>query len=956
MERVLIQSKRKKRVLFFILALFLIVSAGIVTWMKASGFWDSSAAVHVKDKDIENSTLAIGTHLIYLGSMTDELYELATASAEESSQQNIYYKSELADGVWYDITDAGSLLDITTDGKVVSADVIEELFFEYHTKSDGVTYDLRNNQSICIFDLNDPYDLWNMEELLPLRTQYSIFNERDELSKSDEINKDSCDLFWATDVQNERTKEYDEQLQALQKYFEQLTAADGDPDMIDMVEKIMGKVDSARRALVFKQLHDDDINVLLSRLEGKNPGKESNAEGTVNAMEDNEEGEEDSEFQVDTELVTSASDSQGNLNDSLLTHQNNMLTEGDTLFSRVEYKYGNSLIQHAKDKDYASCDGDVAALIALNNINEEIVIDPESEVKILDDELIRQSEASFLAGLSAGVSSDYATAKQNKLSVAVLNSYLTRQQTDVSGKLSEFEYYLSAKIERITDEQAKEMLNQRLSDIGAVYDVIQADEFQSSATIVVDDYKLWLMDTLSELLSGEGDAELEKLQADYEAAKANYQEALDVGDLQAAKKYGAELEAIQGKIDDAEQRYVDILTGEGSTDAEKAAAEAMLSDDSAAKQIVELKKEAEKALNDGNLTDLNAALDGIGALAASNPDLAKSALDDLTKQVAQKMMETDSTSDDGKSMLKDLNDSLNKIADIAAENSSGLFGDTTEQEIVEKIVDGLDQSLLGDDASLSDVKSFDDLFGLLAGSGSQNGDSGSSNSAKDDSGKDDSDKDGSDKDGSDKDGSGKDDSDKDSGGNDSSGESGSDSSTLPNVVGVDQLNGQGLEQSVVVGVALARYFDEFKTDGAYDGRLNDFLDTLFNQKNPYVYRKPDRKSKVFVPTENLAACLNYRYVFNQTQKKATLAKDTKSTVYEFRAFSNIVKKTVGKEVTENVMTNPTKFRKMVYVDVDYLESEFECSAVYIKNTSYGVILTNDMNDEVTKLLDLLISE
>lgn len=934
MERVQIQSKRKKRVLLFGLALFLIVSAGIVTWMNASGFWDSSAAVHVKDKDIENSTLAIGTHLIYLGSMTDELYELATASAEESSQQNIYYKSELADGVWYDITDAGSLLDITTDGKIVSADVIEELFFEYHTKSDGKTYDLRNNKSVCVFDLNDPYDLWNMEELLPLRTQYSIFNEKDELTKADEINKESCDLFWGTNVQNEKTKEYDKQLAALQKYFEQLTEYDADPDMIDMVEKIMGKVDSARRALVFKQLHDDDINVLLSRLEGKNPGKESNVSGTVDAMDDNEEGEEDSEFRVDTELVTSASNSQGNLGDSLLTHENNMLAEGDTLFSRVEYQYGSSLIKHATDKDYAACDEDVTALIALNNINDELVMNPENEVKILDEELIRQSEAAFLAGLSAGVSADYTTAKANKFSVAVLNAYLKKQQTEVSGKLSEFEYYLSARIERITDEQAKEMLHDRLENIQTVYDVVKKDAFEASATSVVDDYKLWLMDTLSGILAGEGDDELEKLEADLEEAKENYQEALDAGDLTGAKKFEAEISAIKSKIDALEQRYIDILTGKGSTDAEKAAAEAKLSDDSAAKQIMELKKDAQKALNDGNITDLNAALDGIGALAGNNPDLAKSTLDDLSKQIAQKMVGTDSTSDDGMGTLKDLNDSLNKIADIAAENSGGLFGDTTEKEIVEKIVDGLDKSKLDSDASLSDVKSFDDLFGLLAGNGSGGDGSGGTGTGGDGSGGDGSGGDGTGGNGS--------------GGNGSGGDGSSGN-------GVDLLSKFGFDQSIVVGVALARYFDEFKTDGEYDGRLKDFFATLYNQGNPYVYRKPDHNHKVFAPTSNLAACLGYRYVFNESQKKATLAKDTQATSYEFRAFSNIAKKTVENKVTENLMMHSTRFREVVYLDVEYLESEFECTAVYIANTEYGVILTKEMDEEVTKLLDLLVS-
>lgn len=886
-EKIRIHTKYKKRILLFGLAILLIVSAGVLTWMRASGFWDSSSAVHVKDEDIESSTLAIGTHLIYLGAMTDELYALAEESAEESSQQKIYYKSELADGAWYDITDAASLLDITTDGKLVSAQVIEELFFEYHTKSDGVTYDLRKNESVCVFDLKDPYDLWNLEELQPLRTQYSIYNEKDELTDADQINKDSCDQFWAVDVTSEQTKEYDQQLKDLQVYFEQLTDNDADPDMTAMVEKIMGKIDSARRALVFEQLHDEEINVLMLRLEGKKPKeeKEKTEETETEEGEGEEEGEEESlskDFQVDSELVTSAINSQSNLGDSLITQQSNMLSDGDTLFSQVEYKLATELILQAQQKDYAACDQAVGKLIALSHIDEEIVIDPEAEVAILDDELIRRSEAAFLAGLSAGVTSDYATAKSNKFSAAVLNAYLKTQKTELSGKLTELEYYLNAKLERITDEQGKEMLNQRLEEIGTVYEVIVSDDFEESATLVVDDYKLWLMDTLSSLISGGTDSEMEALEADFDEAKLNYQNALDVGDLTAARKYKAELEAIQEKLDEAEERYINILTGDGSTDAQKAAAEAMLANDSAAKQIVELKKDAQDALKNDELTDLNTALDAIGALAAANPQMAKSALDDLTKEIATKMTGLDSGSEEGLKKQKELNDSLNKVAQIVADNSNSLFQDVTESDIVKKLLDGMDTSQL-EGASVSDVKSFDELFKLLSGDGFD-------------------------------------------------------------------------KQAVVAGTALARYLEEFKTDGTYDGRLSDLFDTLYNRNNPYVYLKPDRKSKVFAPTDHLAACLNYRYVFNLSQKKATLANDKAAVTYEFQAFSDTVTKLMGAETTKGTLNAPAKFRKVVYLDAEYLESEFDCTATYIMSTKYGVILTSQMSEEVTELLDYLISE
>ena len=87
-----------------------------------------------------------------LSALTDSLYEIANTSAEESGQGQIYYKSELGEGAWFDITSATSLLDITTGGSPVTDGEMEELFFTHHTKSDKITYDLRTGKAVNIFN------------------------------------------------------------------------------------------------------------------------------------------------------------------------------------------------------------------------------------------------------------------------------------------------------------------------------------------------------------------------------------------------------------------------------------------------------------------------------------------------------------------------------------------------------------------------------------------------------------------------------------------------------------------------------------------------------------------------------------------------------------------------------------------------------------------------------------
>ena len=51
-------------------------------------------SVQVSESGIESGTLIIGSHLIHINGLTDELYSIAQESANEFNQDKIYYKSE----------------------------------------------------------------------------------------------------------------------------------------------------------------------------------------------------------------------------------------------------------------------------------------------------------------------------------------------------------------------------------------------------------------------------------------------------------------------------------------------------------------------------------------------------------------------------------------------------------------------------------------------------------------------------------------------------------------------------------------------------------------------------------------------------------------------------------------------------------------------------------------------
>ena len=234
-------------------AVFMVGSLVLGT-LYVQGFWDENRAVHIKSATIESSTLAIGTHLIHLSALTDSIYEIAEKSAEESGQDQIYYKSELGGDAWFNISSATSLADITTSGSPVTDEEIEALYFTHHTKSDKVTYDLRTGQPVNIFDIRDPYDLEALEELSPLKMQYDQIRE----TQGENDTTERIDQIWETPVSGSEgpavIRDLDKKLSGLQSYLSVLRENGADAKETDQVSAVMEAVDAARRYEVFTVL------------------------------------------------------------------------------------------------------------------------------------------------------------------------------------------------------------------------------------------------------------------------------------------------------------------------------------------------------------------------------------------------------------------------------------------------------------------------------------------------------------------------------------------------------------------------------------------------------------------------------------------------------------------------------------------------------------------------------
>ena len=94
-------SKTEKRIIQIFLILIGVVSiTAYIKTRNAFALFNEDEAMRYEEyaaqHTIEDSTLFIGTYLIQLSAINDELYAKAETSASDSNQLNMYYKSELS--------------------------------------------------------------------------------------------------------------------------------------------------------------------------------------------------------------------------------------------------------------------------------------------------------------------------------------------------------------------------------------------------------------------------------------------------------------------------------------------------------------------------------------------------------------------------------------------------------------------------------------------------------------------------------------------------------------------------------------------------------------------------------------------------------------------------------------------------------------------------------------------
>ncbi|MDD6332736.1 MAG: stalk domain-containing protein [Clostridium sp.] len=621
-----IRSRRKKKAPIYIglgmAVLATLLGIGIYA-LAAPDEQESSvtpASVNVKNGDIGNATLVVGSHLIYIGALTDDLYQIAYDSASTFSQPDMYYKSELGGGVWYEVSSATSIADISTAGTPISNSVIEGLSFTHYTKADGITYDLLTGQPVNIFDINDPYDLRSMEELRPLATQYQLLESSDtgesggsgegeDASTEDKDKTEELRLkvkgFFDTDMRSDPdVKQWEEQLQAVNTYYRQVSSSLNEGDEREVLMSVMGKLDAERRISLYTKLYDR-----LGEL-----GNQIDA-GNNSAV---------------TEAVI---ESQGNLQSSINQYTAKGFASGTTVLGQEEYRLMQELVTGARASDTGACKATLTTLGYLYNIKNNTVDKGDAELKYLNETLLPKGKQAYKDSLGAGVS------QENRQEAAgnsiLMEQYAEETKSSINAVRTEYQFLISAKIMRMSNEAAQAYMTTLIQGVDEFRSAVKQDEAKDKATETVEQHLVWLRQQLTDLVnSSRGGSDMSILIDEKNQLLQDKQAALDQNQLGEANRIDALIQAKDQDIANLEKEYSDTLMSATASEADKAWAAACLSNGTAGATAIAIGEATVSEIQSGNQDNVSKALDSLEALMGSNSGAVTGVLKDIKNALA----------------------------------------------------------------------------------------------------------------------------------------------------------------------------------------------------------------------------------------------------------------------------------------------------------------------------------
>lgn len=649
---------KKKRNKIFIIAIAVIAAIILIPNFVARAIINEDELVHIKDGQVENSTLIIGTHLIHISAMTDEIYEIAQKSQSESNQTEIYYKSELSDGSWYAITNASGVKDITQEGTPVKTSQIEQLGVRYYTKSDKLTYDLKTGEAVCIFNIDDPYNLSDNADLEAIATQKEQLEEKTNKNKSDKYYLEILNDF--SNQQIDRLDNYDSIINNLWNYY--VDNVGSGSDTAQAVTAIMKKADASRREEIYAKISDELLQQLLEKA----------------SLTD----VDDEEINTNSEVINAIGEAIQNVEKSRAEYQAQKLETGESVLSQTQNEMIENITTAVEQNFKQAADEYLKQYAALKNIESDVSKNAEYEKKVIEEKLLPKTKERIESLLKQGDSDEYKEAKAEGMSQSALQQLRKQQLNKIKQAFEELEYNTSALASRLETEAAKDCFNSTLDYMQGLSGIIKDEDIKNDIDKIIYDYKRNIMDDLMDYESG-GTNELDSLLEQKKELQLEKQKALDSNKLELAKEADRKLEEINNKIDEQEKYLNSIINSDTASEVNKAKAKKQLSGKTMAGNIEEYKDNAISAIEDKDYSLISDNVSAIEAVASFSAETAQNALKEIYQKLTAEYYLSDNLDQSEKDTVKE---QLNSIEEIMVNNSDLFSGNDLNADKIAEII------------------------------------------------------------------------------------------------------------------------------------------------------------------------------------------------------------------------------------------------------------------------------
>lgn len=482
----------------------------------------SFAATRPTADEINDSSIIIGTYLIDFEALNEENQALAEKNASDTNQHKIYYKSELNDGVWYDITTAENVGDISSsEDLAVSDSFIDSLELTLHFRADGSIVDLKTGEIVNMQELSgsvDPSTWTQMSALVQQRDMTDKLLEEIDDDELQEIYKveDSAIAAVLDYISDDATKELLNTLNSLDSVINASADAAEKDMVVSLKMKKKAQLDMVCYDIVSERI-DEQIAVLTKH-----------------------------DRSAHAELIRILSDCQSALKEAATESASSAgasASDGPTdSTERKQQELEEKIIAAAQGGDTAAALEAASGLAALEAMINGTAGDAELAAQLADDMLndtmdsISEQVSDILNG------SDVSTGTAAALRSAI---------ADAQSYAKDAAYY---KTGSVISEEYNALLNDSLTELGDLLEALSSDGLPDDILDALTEGADDALDQAAEaeaLSRAPSDAQkaIDELNDQVDGKYEQYLQALDKGDSELAEKLNAELNALLEQLE-----------------------------------------------------------------------------------------------------------------------------------------------------------------------------------------------------------------------------------------------------------------------------------------------------------------------------------------------------------------------------------------------------------------------